>query len=752
MKKVLQVLAVLCIEIAYGQLGVNTLTPQATLDVTSSPNKNVPDGIIAPRATGDQIRANDLLYAAPQRGAIVYATAAVTAPSPKTVNITAVGYYYFDGTIWKKFSGSETLTSLTLNVPNSTLDYKDENGSTNTINISPLVKEPWYKQSTTEQATSNTEPIYQMGNVAIGSIAPTAKLDVNGGVRIRNIDDASSIANKTVLLADPNGFVQEIPSTDIVKEPWYKQSTTEQATSNTEPIYQMGNVAIGSIAPTAKLDVNGGVRIRNIDDASSIANKTVLLADPNGFVQEIPSTDIVKEPWYKQSTTEQATSNTEPIYQMGNVAIGSIAPTAKLDVNGGVRIRSMDNVTSIANKTVLLADPNGFVQEIPSTSIVKEPWYKQSTTEQATSNTEPIYQMGPVAIGSMAPTAKLDVNGGVRIRSMDNVTSIANKTVLLADPNGFVQEIPSTSIVKEPWYKQSTTEQATSNTEPIYQMGNVAIGSMAPTAKLDVNGGVRIRSMDNVTSIANKTVLLADPNGFVQEIPSTDIVKEPWYKQSTTEQATSNTEPIYQMGNVAIGSIAPTAKLDVNGGVRIRSIDDIASVNNEKVVMSDSNGFVKEITVDNFLKSVSIPINALNRTQDTDLAPVLQGNLTYNRMKFQTSNIENTVIGNWDNSQNVYFVKKKGVYVITSSIRHHNVSANYPGDNNRGVSIRIALNGVAVYQQEGLRFTNNDSIASGNFTAILNPGDYIYVDSIAAWNTTYQQSRRAYLHITYTSL
>ena len=79
-------------------VGANT-TPSATLDVVAADpaNATIPEGIIAPRLTGDQIKAKDAIYLAPQNGAVVYATAAVSGtPAGKTRNIVASGYYYYD--------------------------------------------------------------------------------------------------------------------------------------------------------------------------------------------------------------------------------------------------------------------------------------------------------------------------------------------------------------------------------------------------------------------------------------------------------------------------------------------------------------------------------------------------------------------------------------------------------------------------------------------------------------------------------
>lgn len=87
------------------QVGINTGTPQATLDVTGTPaTASKLDGIIAPRLTGAQLNAKN--YTAAQTGAIVYVTVAEATPSGQTVNVQSSGYYFFDGTKWNGLSTS----------------------------------------------------------------------------------------------------------------------------------------------------------------------------------------------------------------------------------------------------------------------------------------------------------------------------------------------------------------------------------------------------------------------------------------------------------------------------------------------------------------------------------------------------------------------------------------------------------------------------------------------------------------------
>ena len=103
-----------------GRVGINTETPKTTFDVNGkkdgSGNLLTTDvtGMQAPRLTRAELTAKgDVLYGADQKGALVYITD-VTAGNALTqrINITAAGYYYFDGTVWQNMSGSGAASGL----------------------------------------------------------------------------------------------------------------------------------------------------------------------------------------------------------------------------------------------------------------------------------------------------------------------------------------------------------------------------------------------------------------------------------------------------------------------------------------------------------------------------------------------------------------------------------------------------------------------------------------------------------------
>jgi len=97
------VFVIVSITNSVAQVGTMTVgaldTPNATLDVRSQTSvATAPDGIIAPKLTGDELAAKSNVYGANQNGTIVYVTRAAGAANltGKTYNVRTPGYYYYD--------------------------------------------------------------------------------------------------------------------------------------------------------------------------------------------------------------------------------------------------------------------------------------------------------------------------------------------------------------------------------------------------------------------------------------------------------------------------------------------------------------------------------------------------------------------------------------------------------------------------------------------------------------------------------
>jgi len=99
-----------------GRVGINTTTPAATLDVVANTTDNArPDALLVPRMSRAQLEAKNTAYAdgaatpSAQNGALVFVDGLGGTGTGKTVNVTATGFYYYDGTtgnnVWKPVGG-----------------------------------------------------------------------------------------------------------------------------------------------------------------------------------------------------------------------------------------------------------------------------------------------------------------------------------------------------------------------------------------------------------------------------------------------------------------------------------------------------------------------------------------------------------------------------------------------------------------------------------------------------------------------
>lgn len=94
-----------------GTVGINTVTPKSSLDINglkdSAGTVLATDltGLQAPRISRQELTAKgNLLYGADQKGSIIYVTDVNSGDSlSQRINVTTIGYYYFDGTLWQKF-------------------------------------------------------------------------------------------------------------------------------------------------------------------------------------------------------------------------------------------------------------------------------------------------------------------------------------------------------------------------------------------------------------------------------------------------------------------------------------------------------------------------------------------------------------------------------------------------------------------------------------------------------------------------
>ena len=220
----------------------------------------------APQITGAQLRAKT--YTDAQTGALVYVSEADTAPAGQTVDVTSVGYYYFNGA-----------AAINKWVP---------------ITLSAI--EPWRNAADDSPATDNNQNIYQNGKVGIAKAHVSANdpdLSIGGNGRATfGMENNAAMAAKNASGAYED-FLIPRSSNGITFFDYGSGGMHIRNNAKSPTMYITDNnlVGINNPNPINRLDVKSiapGNAFR-MDDTTQGEGK-VLTSDANGKAQwkEIP--------------------------------------------------------------------------------------------------------------------------------------------------------------------------------------------------------------------------------------------------------------------------------------------------------------------------------------------------------------------------------------------------------------------------------------------------------------------------------
>ncbi len=388
--------------------------------------------------------------------------------------------------------------------------------------------------------------IHPSGNIGIGIWEPSKKLTVAGNAQIQS--DGEWVPGATARLylgPDDNMWIEHIHSGGLNLEvcsgwPFYIRN----GGNVTMAIDGSGNVGIGTMYPSAKLDVwNGNITVSN---GAVISNY--------GFFG-----DALRSNWGNDLTLQSSYEDKGIIFTTysgekmridanGNVGIGTLTPLALLDVNGVINasggnsdnwnlayswgnhaeagyLTSVEDMTignEVTDATNTTLTRNGAGTHVsPFTLAINlgnaNVWNASQTFSANTyfPGTSVWTSTGKVGIGTTNP------GSGSKLEVWDGNVTVLNGGVLAN--TGFWGDILRTNWGNDLTLQSSYADKGilfrTQSGEKmrIDALGNVGIGKTNPSFKLDVNGDINSAGTFYATSgiiTATTTPAVLDVNGI----------------------------------------------------------------------------------------------------------------------------------------------------------------------------------------------------------------------------------------------
>jgi hypothetical protein len=400
------------------------------------------------------------------------------------------------------------------------------------------------------------------GNIGIGSnnANPAEKLTVNGTVLAAGLKIPTNAGANKVLTSDADGVATWQPASagtitgsgTVNYVPlWTPDGTT---LGNSQIAENSNRIGIGTASPQYKLDVNttannDGMRITG----STTGNVNLRLSNTNAAREYSISVGGSASAYGNGNfaITNMARPDTAAFTinsTTGNVSIGTnvVNPTEKLTVAGNIEASGIKLYAgSPGVNKVLVSDANGFgswqgagaanlVSGSGSVNYIPK-WTPNGFTM---SNSQLVDDGTNVGVGNVAPLRKLDINSSNAYAGV-NITS---------------PQIPSLNL---------TSTNTGSTGREVIRFGEPAATPGSTTVNAQIG---YYRSLESIN--AGNLVLSADNAGTRPDISISKI----------------------NNGNVGIGIINATQKLDVNGTVRSTGLLIPTNAGTGKVLTSDASG------------------------------------------------------------------------------------------------------------------------------------------------------------------
>lgn len=321
------------------------------------------------------------------------------------------------------------------------------------------------------QTTQTTQPT---GKVGINTTNPTETLDVKGKVRIQELytdnqqtgtNNNATFTATNVVTVDNNGvlgkkLLSDITAAQTPNLPWKKVGTTENAVpAGGLSMYSRYAVGIGEygasgskIGSSFEINEGGTTQLGLINTKNNIVTKWHISTEDRAltFTKRKPEEGRIfsltqdAKLFLGNNLFSEGGSNAKVILDGGNgkIGIGKNSAEYNLDVEGDAKISGLkttsDNITNGSTTSkyspakMVVVDENGVLgkQDFPTIptmpTIPTEPWRQLGGTNEATTNTQNIYQNGKVGIGDYTSTSTFDSDFEVNSNRNGYHVGIAN--------------------------------------------------------------------------------------------------------------------------------------------------------------------------------------------------------------------------------------------------------------------------------------------------------------------------------------
>jgi hypothetical protein len=498
--------------------------------------------------------------------------------------------------------------------------------------------------------------ITKEGNIGIGTTNPATKLHVdagnifvdnaNGSVIVRNAD-ATNQQQIRLRMSGNDGILDVTRNSGTIPNLIFGTEGSEKARIDSN-----GRLGVNSTSPAAQLDVlsDDGVAAGEHVNIARFARNNSAGAIYLGYIANgsaLTATQIRTSNGLPISIGTSTVSQSLTIVDSGNVGIGTISPSQRLEVAGNeastAKINNVGTVygagsflnaftTSGGNDLGFagfiasqLNQVNRFYAGVHSPSGVNQSFIGTPDANPLafwTNATERmrITSAGDVGIGTTSPSYKLHVFGGNGfinsiILGDDSSYGSPYKVIGFNSTSNGGNRISAASDTSDGMYFAAATGRGfafrpnggSSTLMTLDSNGNLGIGATSPSGKLHVNGGI-------ILGTNTDFVLNSAGSGF---IINTGASSGNTYSQIYAFQSgnTAYNNLVIPGGNVGISETSPSGKLEVYDNISFSTIDTFPQLSIKSATGTTGNRLnlgVDQTSGLSFIQSVNRGTGAIN--------------------------------------------------------------------------------------------------------------------------------------------